>query len=418
MKQETKRLYEKYNLENTLDELEQISAVKTHEFRNLQTPARILYGAFDCGDIDGETLKAAYFKLKALDAQVAAAGLTGGDGADMNFGAQPLDINTFIERAEELKSRFLDNNDKPLSEITGQGKVLLIDDEHKKFGWDIVFDAIFGAERMAYCEGVEDSRAFVVANSDQLSVILLDLRLKNAQGDPSPEIGLRLLKQLKNDHLDLPIVVFSGVDETFFTRECLYAGAANYYVKETTDKNRVKYYRKFKEIVAEATGRPEFRSIWRRICELPRPNRHLLKGYYFLTTYPQDYKIKLLLSGPASKARANPSIHDECILHCAVAVEEWINRQINRRKKRLDRAGSTELAGISVFDLQVRRGIRGGKLQILHAQKAISDKQKADIDELLDMRNKVAHASRPNAPQLGLTDALRAFDIALSVVAG
>lgn len=417
MPQETKRLYQKYNLENALNELEQISAVKTHEFRNLQTPARILYGAFDCGDIDGGQLKAAYFKLKALDAQVSA-NITGNDAGGLDSGVGGLNIDDFITRAEELKSRLPNSSGDSLSDIIGAGKVLLVDDEYRKFGWDIVFDAIFGAERMAYCEGVEDSRAYVAGNADLLSVILLDLRLKNGAGSFSPETGLHLLKQLKTDHIDLPIIVFSGVDETFFTRECLYAGASNYYVKETTDKNRVKYYRKFKEIIQEVTGNPEFRSIWRRIRGLPRSNRHLLKAYYFLTTYPHDYKIKLLLSGAAHKGQAHPSIHDECILHCAVAVEEWINRQINRHRKRIDRKNSAELAGISVYDLPVRRGIREGKIQILYAQKIISDQQRADINVLLDMRNAVAHPSRPETRQLGMADALRAFDIALSIVAG
>ena len=418
MPEETKRLYEEYILKNALRELEQISAAKTHEFRNLQTPARILYGAFDCGDIDGAELKAASLKLKTLDAQAASVGSINDDGTKIDFGVESPDIDAFIERAEKLKSRLPDGNSVSLTELIGQGKVLLIDDENKKFGWNIVFDAIFGAERMAYCEGVEDSCSYVAENADSLSVILLDLRLKNAQGDLSPETGLQLLKQLKKAHIDLPIVVFSGVDETLFTRECLYAGASNYYVKETTDKNRVKYYRKFKEIIREATSNPQFRSIWRRMRDLPKSNRHLLTAYYFLTTYPQDYKIKLLLSGAAHTAQANPSIHDACILHCAVAVEEWINRQINRRKKRIDRTNSTEVAGLSVFDLPVRRGIRGGKLQILRAQKVISSEQKAEIDELLNMRNAVAHASRPGTQQLGLTEALRAFDIALSIVAG
>jgi CheY-like chemotaxis protein len=416
MSQETKRLYERYNVENTLSELEQISAIKTHEFRNLQTPARILYGAFDCGDISGEELKEAYLKLKSVDAQVAA-GLVNHDGTEINFGFEGMDIDSFIERAEELKSKLPISNSKPLADIIGQGKVLLIDDESKKFGWNIVFDTIFGAGRMLYCEGVEDSSIYISENVDSLSVVLLDLRLKDAQGQLSPKTGLQLLKQLKRDHIDLPVVVFSGVDETFFTRECLYAGASNYYVKETTDRNRLKYYSKFKMIIQEAMGNPEFRVIWRQIRGLPKPNRHLLKAYYFLTIYPQDYKINLLLLSGANKAHVNPSVHDECVLHCAVAVEEWVNRQINRRRKRIDRTESTEIAGISVFDLPVRRGIREGKLQILHAQKVINDEQKVAIDELLDMRNVVAHASRPGTHQLGLTDALRAFEIALSVVA-
>lgn len=410
MPKTVKELYSKYNFETERKELEELSAIKTHEFGNVITAARILYGAYDCGEIDSEKLKASVSKLKALDTKTT---------------YPQIDIDTFIKRAEVIKLKLPKDKGLSLEETLGKERILLIDDEYKKFGWDIVFDTIIGPARMSYSESAEDAKKFVCENADSLSLILLDLRLKNSSGESSPEFGLQLLRELKSEHIDIPIVVFSGVDETFYTRECLYAGASNYYVKETSEKDRMKYYLKFKSVISEAISNPEFRKIWKRIKALPKPNHHLLKAYYFLTTPPNDYRIALLFSDVVTKKHIDPSIHYECILQCALAVEKWINQRINKSKKRLDRSEKLKLAGISVHDLSVRsrseENSQPSKLGTLFSEGKIDVQQKNDIEELFELRNNVAHPARRNRLDkriitLSKDDALRAFDIALSVI--
>jgi CheY-like chemotaxis protein len=411
MSQQAKRLFDRFAAKEAPGELEKISSIKTHEFRNVRAAARILYGAFDCGDIDDEALRQADKKLKELDSKLGANQESTSRATDAERAT--MDIESFIDRAKKLKESISSDSGEPLATALGTAKILLVDDEYEKFGWNIVFDSIFGPDRVVYCGEVDEATKHVNKNAESITLVLLDLRLRDKNGEASPEIGLGLLKLLKKDHIDLPVVIFSGVDETLFTRRCLQAGAFDYYVKETTEKDRIHYYLKFKEMIRDAVSHPEWRALWSGITRLPEPNEHLLRAYYFLTTDPENYRIKLLFSPSVRKTGADPSIHAECILHCAVAVEDWVNHAVSRHKKRFDK--KYEVAGISVHDLPLRgRKGRVTKLGLLVDEGKLSDDQKKRIDEVLNLRSLIARPRRRGA-RLTLQDSVNAFQKTLEI---
>lgn len=402
--------------------LEDISAKKVHEFQNVRTAARILYGAFDCGDINDDSFREANRKLEEIEKESRKPKSEPSTLTAVKDERSGSDLEFFIARVSELRKKAFTKREIPLRNLQFSGKILLIDDECKKVGWNVVFDAVFGANRMIYHEQTQEAREFVDENADSLSLILLDLRLKDENGEAEPEIGLKLLKTLKENYLDLPILVFSGVDETFYTRECLQAGAADYYVKETTVRDRVKYYQKFKAVIREAVSNPEYRKVWRQIKALPKPNHHLLKAYFFLTTSPDDFMIKLLFSDKVLKYTNKPSIYNECVLQCALAVESWMNKLINSRKKMLERKPEKfgiDFRGKSVGIIPVRKEAKDErqktKLQILSKINKIDVRKIPDINELFELRNDAVHDRKP-VKLLNQKDALRAFDIALSIV--
>lgn len=389
-------------------ELEKLSSIKTHEFRNVRAAARLLYGAFDCGDIDAAALREADAKLKALDARVG--GAAPDAGAD---GQRKIDLDQFIAEASSLRQSAFPEPGQPLSSALGAARVLLVDDEYQRFGWDTVLNAILGAGRVIYYERPDAALKRIKEHPESLGLVLLDLGFKDRGGALSPGVGLDLLKAIKAACIDLPVVVFSGVDETVYTRRCLYAGAFDYYVKETAQKERIQYYLKFKEIVLDALSHPEWRAIWARLKRLPEQNPHLLRAYYFLTIDPDDYRLQLMFSDEIRKLCGDPSIYAECILHCALAVEEWVNKAVNHHRRRFNK--KYQVLGISVRDLPLRRKGKLSKVSLLSGEGEINARQLDNINELFNLRTSIAHPRR-RGTTLTPHDSLRAFELALEIL--
>ncbi len=55
-----------------------------------------------------------------------------------------------------------------------------------------------------------------------LALVCLDLCLPD-----TPQQGLDLLREIKKECLDLPVLIFSAVDQIRYARHCLSRGAAN-----------------------------------------------------------------------------------------------------------------------------------------------------------------------------------------------
>jgi DNA-binding NarL/FixJ family response regulator len=390
-------------------ELERLSLIKTHEFRNVRAAARLLYGAFDCGDMGEAALREADARLKSLDVRFGGAA-PGGD----TDGPRKIGLDQFIAEANMLRQSAFPEPGRPLSSALGDARVLLIDDEYQRFGWDVVLDAIFGDGRVIYRDRADAALKRIEEHPESLGLVLLDLGLKDRSGAPSPGVGLNLLKAIKGACIDLPVVVFSGVDETIYTRRCLHAGAFDYYVKETAEKERIQYYLKFKEIVLDALSHPEWRAIWRRLKRLPKQNPHLLRAYYFLTTDPDNYRLQLMFSEEIRKSCGDPSIYAECILHCALAVEDWINKTVSRQRKRFDKKYKG-ITGLSIHDLPLRKRGQLSKLSLLGDEGKINEDQLGYVNELLNLRISIAHPRR-RGTTLTPRDSLRAFELALEVL--
>lgn len=73
---------------------------------------------------------------------------------------------------------------------------------------------------------------FAAVNTHRPELLVLDLRLKDAD-------GLELIKSLKSQHPELPILVLSQFDEELYAERALRAGALGYVMKEQASKEVV-----------------------------------------------------------------------------------------------------------------------------------------------------------------------------------
>jgi DNA-binding NarL/FixJ family response regulator len=80
------------------------------------------------------------------------------------------------------------------------------------------------------------TEVFAAVTAHQPELLVLDLRLKD--GD-----GLELIKSLKSQHPELPVLVLSQFDEELYAERALRAGALGYVMKEQASKEVVEAMR-------------------------------------------------------------------------------------------------------------------------------------------------------------------------------
>lgn len=88
------------------------------------------------------------------------------------------------------------------------------------------------ADLMCCGQAATQTEVFAAITSHRPELLVLDLRLKD--GD-----GLELIKSLKSQHPDLPILVLSQFDEELYAERALRAGAFGYVMKEQASKEVV-----------------------------------------------------------------------------------------------------------------------------------------------------------------------------------
>jgi DNA-binding NarL/FixJ family response regulator len=81
-------------------------------------------------------------------------------------------------------------------------------------------------------QAATQTEVFAAVTAQRPELLVLDLRLKD--GD-----GLELIKSLKSQHPDLPILVLSQFDEELYAERALRAGAFGYVMKEQASKEVV-----------------------------------------------------------------------------------------------------------------------------------------------------------------------------------
>ncbi len=288
--------------------------VLRHRYVNCVAAARLLFGAFALGDV-----KPAAFE-KALEffrgQEEGAAAVSGADlGRLRRLGADLLRHAPAVRLPEQVARR---------------GKVLVVDDQWGPAGWCAFFRALFG-DTVSHAADRDAALAQVEPGGPGLAVVFLDLCLPD-----DPEQGLGLLRAIKRAHLDLPVLIFSGVDQIRYARRGLSQGAANYYVKELVgaDRASVAYYRAFAELVLDSLAEPETRELWRRLRRLAqcRPARYerecraavrdLRRAYYFFTTEENNPRARLLFEEEGGKGA---NVFAQCCVECRKAVELLVN---------------------------------------------------------------------------------------------
>lgn len=286
-----------------------------HSFQAYLSSLRILFGAFNLGDIKEETF------IKILDVL-------------KEHCKSSFDIEMYITESALFRKSIKKSRNTLSDAISRIGtKVLLIDDEYRSIGWDMVFNAVFGDDRVLYAENKEKAMNYL--KYENIGLVFLDLKLSL-----EPTEGIELLHEIKMKRLDLPVVIFTGEDTIKYQRKCFSEGAFDYFVKEFKEgeKNYLDYYETFKDIVLNAMKFSRKGDIWRKIIKLEDdinnsgpPFFHdiihyLKKAYYFLTIDEDNWLATMLLS------KNGITHHAEVVIQCALSLEGLINKLFDDNK--------------------------------------------------------------------------------------
>lgn len=283
-----------------------------HRYLNSMAAARLLFGAYAVGDIKQKAFERALAFLRAAE--------------HGNSTVSAMDL----ERLEHLGSylRGGRSRDALTARIGPKERILVVDDQWETAGWCVFFEAILG-QKVCHAKDPESALAQVKDDGENLALVCLDLCLPD-----DPEKGLDLLREIKRVHLDLPVLVFSGVDQIRYARSCLNSGAAQYYVKQLVgpDRASIDYYERFREMIEACLARPRSREIWLRIDKhLPQLKtpagtegllqnvlRRLRRAYYFFTADEDDPRARLIFRR-GTLGHAN--VYWECHVECRKIVE-------------------------------------------------------------------------------------------------
>lgn len=348
----------------------QLDRKAAHSLQAYISSVRILFGAYNSGDIGEDVFINVVNSMKISL-------------------SSPFDIESYLNESASFRSSIKKPKVTLSSAISkSKGKILLIDDEYKSVGWDIVFNAVFGESNVLYA--VDKDTALSYLKGESIAVIYLDLKLPS-----SPVEGIELLREIKKKRLDLPVVIFTGEDTIKFQRNCFSEGAFDYFVKayREEDKNYLDYYETFKDITLSALKFSGKGDIWKDISRLDEDIKqagppyfndvihYLRKAYYFLTIDKDNWFTTILLSNN------NITYYGEVIIQCSLALEGLINKLFDdkRNMPKIKAISEGKDAGSIVY---------GRKLQGLKAIGILDSNCERVSEEINKMRKDCVHPKK------------------------
>lgn len=102
-----------------------------------------------------------------------------------------------------------------------QQEILIVDDEDAMCE---SLEEIFRDEGFASHSTGDPTEAIQIANSQHIDVILMDIRMPNAN-------GIDVLKRIKEHHRDIPVIMITGYPSVETAVQAMRYGAANYFTK-------------------------------------------------------------------------------------------------------------------------------------------------------------------------------------------
>lgn len=371
---EEKWLAERRNVYSQMQD--QFDQNARHSFKGCISAARILFGAYSAGDIDEVTLRTAVEGLKKVE--------------EDNFGgAANLDVAQYLQDSRRYRET-LKKKAEPLGRALGETRLLFIDDEYTKTGWNVVLDAICSKGKVLYADTGADGWEMLREHEPSISAVLLDMRLPS-----KPEEGIGVLKEIKEKHLDLPVIMFTAEDNSRFVKKCFQNGVFDYFVKElgSGDRSSLDYYLKLKEIVVAALSQRQSGGVWKRIRKLEDeiqqqgpPYYHdvihyLRKAYVFLITDVDNWMNTMFLS------RHNVTPYAEVIIQCALALEFVLDEILKKNKNHT--VLKTLFSGGSLNDLTI-----SPKIDLLQKIRVLSHDEVKRCKEINGCRIECVHPKR------------------------
>lgn len=140
-------------------------------------------------------------------------------------------------------------------------KVLFIEDNYVKAGWNIILNLILGKDK-SQCTTII---TYLESKRNETACIFLDLRLPERE-----EEGLELLKTIREKYPEIPVVILSASDSEIYAKKAFELGAWDFFPKDPIDKeNRdpVDYFLSLHTIVKKISSYDKnfVNKYWKRI---------------------------------------------------------------------------------------------------------------------------------------------------------
>jgi CheY-like chemotaxis protein len=123
------------------------------------------------------------------------------------------------------------------SNLLKNKRLLLIDDNADK-GWSKILVKLFSenVRSISYKIGILDKKNNINEELSGYDLIFLDLYMPEYQGSiPNIEIGKKILKKIKADFKQIPVIIFTASNKSWTLHEVLDLGADGMYVKESPE---------------------------------------------------------------------------------------------------------------------------------------------------------------------------------------
>lgn len=342
--------YEKLSARLKNQIFERQAAEVRHRFRGAEAAVRVFLGAIGEGAVERKAAETVVADLKVIEA-----------AWRKEKEDSPLDDSVFEKMQELIDSNLNKGTFKPISRAK---KVLFVDDEGEKTGWKSVLKALLAPAELLFA--TNEAEAMSRLTSHHVDFVLLDYNF-----DEKPE-GLHILNSIKSSQFDIPVIMLTAYDDAETTKQCLIAGADDYFVKKLRnpdDRGSVSYYEAFCNLLAEVPlYEDETRVLWRKFVavepkleaierelkqryaaqnkshEIENVVSLLRKAIYLLSTAPEDVRVRHLLvrrntntTAPISKkldaagfAQSIHTLYAESISDAFSAVENLLENEARR----------------------------------------------------------------------------------------
>lgn len=228
-------------------------------------------------------------------------------------------------------------------------KILVVEDQIEM--WKPVWAFIFSEEKIDIMPTGGEALQKLTADLSY-DFALIDIYL----GDSQPS-GIEVLRCIRKNVLDLPIVMLTAYDDAELTRTCYELGASFYFVKEREDRedrDSLKYFAAFRDMILQLKPyRLQERELARRFQAIELPLQFqsresaeaICKALFFLLLDPEETGARRFLGGP--------SLYTKAAFYAHRSVERWVDCELKR-------SGITEIDGEKIENKSLSKKIAYG----------------------------------------------------------
>lgn len=266
-------------------ETEQVNATIRHAFSPSRRPAvRVLLGALQAGDVKWNQCKQLLTALRASEPQLNTL------NADYSIGQLSyFMVDNYLKtskRSQQPHATLHNLNYLLVDDLASNSEYVYVDGSVRSIqptgqqtleippednGWGATIACITRSHVICVKNG-KDVDSLVAPHTGTSSAglnwdaVFMDYDLQHAEN------GGYYLRLIKSRQFDLPVVMFTGMDDSGIAKWCLSYGAAAYFVKETTEIESRKSLDSYQNLRSILRSLPRYsdqkRTLWRRFTKI------------------------------------------------------------------------------------------------------------------------------------------------------